>query len=86
MIYEAIEVFRKQAGLTPSLDTHENDVSQCVLLNFDDAENPENYGGYVRLRLENNHVYIEAFTADGEVIMEKTIHCSQFKPMGDNNG
>ena len=86
MIYEPIEVFNTQAGLIPSLDTHDNDDWQCVLLNFDDAKNPENYGGYVRLRLENNHVYIEAFTADGDVIMEKTIHCSQFKPMGENNG
>ena len=87
MIYEPIEVFNTQAGLIPSLDTHDNYYDrQCVLLNFDDAENPENYGGYVRLRLENNHVYIEAFTADGDVIMEKTIHCSQFKPMGENNG
>ena len=81
MIYEPIEVFNTQAGLIPSLDTHDNGKSQCVLLNFDDEQNQENAGGYIRIRLENGFVYIEAFTADGEVIMEKTIHCSQFKPV-----
>jgi hypothetical protein len=86
MIYEPIEVFNTQAGLIPSLDTHNDGKSEYVLLNFDDAENPENNGGYIRMRLENGFVYIEAFTADGEVIMEKTIHCNEFKPMGDNNG
>ena len=86
MIYEPIEVFNTQAGLIPSLDTHDNGKSQCVLLNFDDEENPENDGGYIRMRLENAFVYIEAFTADGDFIFEKTIHCNEFKPMGDNNG
>ena len=86
MIYEPIEVFNTQAGLIPSLDTHDNGESQCILLNFDDAENPENAGGYIRLTLENNEVYIQAFTADGDVILDKSIHCSQFKPMGENNG
>ena len=81
-IYEPIEVFNTQAGLIPSLDTHDNEDWQCVLLNFDDAENPENYGGYVRLRLENNEVYIQAFTADGDVILDQSIHCSEFKPVG----
>ena len=81
MIYEPIEVFKTQAGLIPSLDTHDSGESQCILLNFDDVENPENAGGYIRMRLENGFVYIEAFTADGEVIMEKTIHCNEFKPV-----
>lgn len=81
MIYEPIEVFNTQAGLIPSLDTHDSGESQCVLLNFDDAENPENNGGYVRLMLENGFVIIEAFTADGDIISSESIHCSKFKPM-----
>lgn len=79
MIYEPIEVFAEQAGLTPVLDTHDNGESQCVLLSFDDAKDHDHFGGYVRLRLENDHVYLEAFTADGDVILDKAIHCSQFK-------
>lgn len=79
MIYEPIEVFKEQSGLIPSLDTHDNGESQYVLLNFDDAKNPENLGGYIRLTLENNEVYIQAFTADGDVIVDKAIHCSQFR-------
>ena len=79
MIYEPIEVFAEQAGLIPSLDTHDNGESQYVLLNFDYADNPENAGGYIRLTLENNEVYIQAFTADGDVILDQSIHCSQFK-------
>ena len=86
MIYEPIEVFAEQAGLIPSLDTHDNGESQYVLLNFDYADDSENAGGYIRLTLENNEVYIQAFTADGDVILDKSIHCSQFKPMGENNG
>jgi hypothetical protein len=82
MIYEPIEVFNTQAGLIPSLDTHDNGESQYVLLNFDYADDPENAGGYIRLTLENNEVYIQAFTADGDVILDKSIHCSQFKPVG----
>ena len=81
MIYEPIEVFNIQAGLIPSLDTHDSGESQCVLLNFDDAENPENNGGYVRLMLENGFVIIEAFTADGDVISSEAINCSKFKPV-----
>lgn len=79
MIYEPIEVFAEQAGLIPSLDTHDNGESQYVLLNFDYADDSENAGGYIRLTLENNEVYIQAFTADGDVILDKSIHCSQFK-------
>jgi len=79
MIYEPIEVFKEQAGLTPSLDTHTTDTSQYVLLNFDDANNPENVGGYIRLTLENNEVYIQAFTSDGDLILDQSIQCSQFK-------
>jgi hypothetical protein len=79
MIYEPIEVFKEQAGLIPSLDTHDNGQSQYVLLNFDDAHDPENAGGYIRLTLENNGVYIQAFNADGDVILDQSIHCSQFK-------
>ena len=59
MIYEPIEVFKTQSGLIPSLDTHDNGESQFVLLNFDDAQNPENAGGYVRLILENGFVSID---------------------------
>ena len=79
MIYEPIEVFREQAGLIPSLDTHDDDHYQCILLNFDDAKNPDDYGGYIRIKLEDDHVYIQAFTADGDVIVDKSIHCSQFR-------
>jgi hypothetical protein len=79
MIYEPIEVFAEQAGLIPSLDTHDNGESQYVLLNFDYADDSENAGGYIRLTLENNEVYIQAFTADGDVILNQSIHCSQFK-------
>ena len=79
MIYEPIEVFAEQAGLIPSLDTHDNGESQYVLLNFDYADDSENAGGYIRLTLENNEVYIQAFTADGDVILDESIHCSQFK-------
>ena len=68
MIYEPIEVFAEQAGLIPSLDTHDNGESQYVLLNFDDANDPENAGGYIRLTFEKNKFYSHAFTADGEVI------------------
>jgi len=78
MIYEAIEVFRKQSGLTPSLDTHENDTSQCVLLNFDKGEKN---GGYVSLRLENGFVYIECFNALGDIFSEQAIPCAAFKPI-----
>ena len=78
MIYEPIEVFAEQAGLIPSLDTHDNGESQYVLLNFDDANDPENAGGYIRLTLENNEVYIQAFTAEGDVNLDQSIHSSQF--------
>jgi hypothetical protein len=81
MIYESIEVFRQQSGLIPSLDTHDNGESQYILLNFDDAKNPENLGGYIRLTLENNEVYIQAFTAEGDVILDQSIHCNQLKPV-----
>jgi len=82
MIYEAIEVFKKQAGLIPSLDTHDNGGSQCVLLNFDDANNPENAGGYISLRLDNDFVYVEAFNSSGDIISKQAFHCSEFKPVG----
>lgn len=79
MIYEPIEVFKEQAGLTPVLDTHDNGESQCVLLSFDDAADHDHFGGYIRLTLENNEVYIQAFTAEGDVILDQSIHCSQFR-------
>ena len=79
MNYEPIEIFRQQAGLIPSLDTHDNGKSQYVLLNFDDANNPENVGGYIRLTLENNEVYIHAFAKNGDVILGQSIDCSQFR-------
>ena len=78
MIYEAIEVFRKQAGLTPSLDTHENDVSQCVLLTFDKGDRE---GGDISLRLQQGFVHIECFNALGDIFQEITLPCSVFKPM-----
>lgn len=78
MIYDPIEVFRKQAGLTPSIDTHDNGTSQCVLLNFDKGDRN---GGYVSLRLEQGFVYIECFNALGDIFQEITLPCSAFKPM-----
>jgi len=82
MIYEAIEVFRKQAGLTPSLDTHENDESQCVLVNFDKGDD---VGGYISIRLEDGFAYIECFNALGDIFHEAAIPCDKFKPMEDND-
>lgn len=75
MIYEAIEVFRKQAGLTPSLDTHDNGTSQCVLVNFDKDENE---GGYISIRLEEGFAYIECFNVHGDIFQEMAVHCSAF--------
>ena len=80
MIYEPIEKFREQAGLIPSLDTHDSDTSQSVLLNFDDAKDPEVNGGYINLRLDDGHVYIECYDAEGNIFSEQAIHCSKFKP------
>lgn len=82
MIYEAIEVFRKQSGLTPSLDTHENDVSQCVLVNFDKGDDA---GGYISIRLEDGFAYIECFNALGDIFHETAIPCDKFKPMEDDD-
>jgi hypothetical protein len=83
MIYEPIEVFRKQAGLTPSLDTHENDTSQCVLINFDKGEN---VGGYISVRLEDGFAYLECFNVHGDIFFEHSIHISNFSPIeGDDN-
>ena len=78
MIYESIEVFRKQAGLTPSLDTHENDTSQCVLVNFDKGDKT---GGYISIRLEDGFAYVECFNALGDIFQEITLPVSVFKPM-----
>lgn len=78
MIYDPIEKFRKQAGLTPSLDTHDNGTSQCVLLNFD---RDDDAGGYISLRLEKGFVYVECFNALGDIFQEITLPCSTFKPM-----
>lgn len=78
MIYEAIEVFKKQAGLTPSIDTHDNGTSQCVLLNFDKGDEA---GGYVSLRLEKGFLYFECFNSEGDIFAEQVLLCSQFKPL-----
>lgn len=75
MIYEVIEKFRDQAGLTPSLDTHDNGASQCVLLNFDKGDEE---GGYISLRLEDGFVYFECFNVHGDIFAEQAIHCSSF--------
>ena len=77
MIYDPIEKFRKQAGLTPSIDTHDNGTSQCVLLNFDRGDDA---GGYISLRLEDGFVYVECFNAEGDIFSEQVFLCSQFKP------
>ena len=77
MIYDPIEKFRKQAGLTPSIDTHDNGTSQCVLLNFD---RDDDAGGYISLRLEKGFVYVECFNALGDIFQEITLPCSAFKP------
>lgn len=81
MIYEPIEVFRKQAGLTPSLDTHENDTSQCVLVNFDKGDE---VGGYISIRLEDGFAYVECFNALGDIFQEMTISCIAFNPIEDS--
>lgn len=83
MIYEAIEKFKTQCGLMPSLDTHDNGTSQCVLLNFDSAKNPENNGGYVSLRLEDGFLYFECFNVHGDIFAEQVIHCSRFNTLGE---
>lgn len=79
MIYDPIEKFRKQSGLTPSIDTQDNGTSQCVLLNFDD-ETQDEAGGYISLRLEDGFVYIECFNRHGDIFGEHVYLCSQFKP------
>lgn len=78
MIYEAIEKFRQQAGLTPSLDTHDNGTSQCVLVNFD---RDDEAGGYISIRLEAGFAYVECFNSEGDIFEEITLLCSQFKPL-----
>ena len=81
MIYDAIEVFRKQAGLTPSLDTQESDTCQCVLVNFDKDDQA---GGYIAVRLEDGIATILCFTADGDVLHEKEFPCELFNPIEEN--
>ena len=80
MIYEAIEKFRVQSGLIPSLDTHDNGTSQCVLLNFDSVKNQDDAGGYISLRLDDGFVYVECFNSCGDIFSELSIPVSTFKP------
>lgn len=75
MIYEPIEKFKKQAGLTPSLDTHSSDTGDYVLINFDKGDNA---GGYARIRLEEGFLYFECINVHGDIFEEMVIHCSAF--------
>jgi len=78
MIYEPIEKFKKQAGLTPSLDTHSSDTGDYVLINFDKGDKA---GGYARIRLEEGFLYFECINAEGDIFAEQVLLCSQFKPL-----
>lgn len=78
MIINGIEVFRKQAGLTPSLDTQSTSTGDYVLINFDKGDKA---GGYARIRLEEGFLYFECINAEGDIFQETTLLCSQFKPL-----
>ncbi len=78
MIINGIEVFRKQAGLTPSIDTHSSDTADYVLVNFDKGDKA---GGYARIRLEQGFLYFECINSEGDIFAEQVFLCSQFKPM-----
>ena len=83
MTINAMEIFREQAGLIPSLDTQSTSTSDCILLNFDSAKDIENAGGYVRLRLEEGFLYFECINVHGDIFAEQVIHCSRFNTLGD---
>ena len=80
MIYEPIEKFKEQSGLTPSLDTHSSDTGDYVLINFDKADKA---GGYARIRLEDGFLYFECINVHGDIFAEQVIHCSNFTVLGD---
>jgi hypothetical protein len=78
MIINGIEVFRKQAGLTPSIDTQSTATGDYVLINFDKGDKA---GGYARIRLEEGFLYFECINAEGDIFSEQVLLCSQFKPI-----
>jgi hypothetical protein len=80
MIFNGVEIFRDQSGLTPSLDTQSNETSDCVLVNFDKGEKE---GGYISIRLEEGFAYIECFNVHGDIFQDMTVHCSSFNTIGE---
>lgn len=78
MIINGIEQFRKQAGLTPSIDTQSTSTGDYVLINFDKGDKA---GGYARIRLEKGFLYFECINSEGDIFAEQVFLCSQFKPM-----
>ena len=78
MIINGIEQFRKQSGLTPSIDTQSTATGDYVLINFDKGDKA---GGYARIRLEEGFLYFECINAEGDIFSETTLLCSQFKPL-----
>lgn len=78
MIINGIEQFRKQAGLTPSIDTQSTSTGDYVLINFDKGDKA---GGYARIRLEQGFLYFECINSEGDIFAEQVFLCSQFKPM-----
>jgi hypothetical protein len=83
MIYDDIEEFRVQAGLKPSVDMQSTKDSDCLILNFSSAKNPENEGGYVRLKLKKGFLYFECINVHGDVFAEQVFHCSSFNTIGE---
>jgi len=77
MTYEAIEQFRKQSGLTPSIDIQSTATGDYVLINFDKGDKA---GGYVRLTLKKGFLYFDCVNAEGDIFAEQVLLCSQFKP------
>jgi len=52
-------------------------------LNFSSAKNPENEGGYVRLKLKKGFLYFDCINVHGHVFAEQVFHCSSFNTIGE---
>ena len=83
MIINGMQVFREQAGLIPSVDLQSTKDSDCILLNFNSAINPENEGGYLRIKLKSDFLIIQGINVHGYVFEEQVIHCSRFTTLGE---
>jgi hypothetical protein len=83
MIINGMQVFREQAGLIPSVDIQSTNDSDCVLLTFNSAINPENEGGYLRIKLKSDFLIIQGINVHGYVFEEQVIHCSKFNTLGE---